>query len=445
MYLGYSLILTIVFLASLPWLAIDALRSQKYTTGLRQRLGKLPAITFDGRPLIWLHCVSIGETEAARPLVRALLDEFPSHRVVISTTSVTGQRIARNAFGRDVAAIFYFPIDWAWNIRRVLRALQPAAVLIMETELWPHLLRECHRSAIPVALANGRISSTSFRRYRLIRPFISSVLNDLTIALMQSEADAKRLNQLGFPAEQIRITGNLKFDSAATDSNNELTRSLRERFALDGKVPLLVAASTHDPEEKLIVEAFKKLKFAARLVIAPRKPERFDSVAHLLRTSQLIWVRRTEAASKRDNHCDVILLDTIGELRAVYQLSDVAFVGGSIAQHGGHNVIEPAAAGACVITGPHTENFDTIMKVFLDDNALIQMRIASADAIAEQLAGIFRTLVTDEDLRRQFAGRATLVCMKNRGATTRSIRELVNVIPQALRHTDAVGKQRPLS
>src|SRR5260370_3749998 len=158
MYLLYSLLLTVGFLALLPWFAIDAFRTRKYITGLSQRLGRLPAIALDDRPLIWLHCVSVGETEAARPLVRALLHNFPSYRLVVSTTTVTGQRIAKDAFGRDATAIFYFPIDWGWTVRRVLRTLQPAAVLIMETELCPHLLRECHRHAVPIPSINVLIS-----------------------------------------------------------------------------------------------------------------------------------------------------------------------------------------------------------------------------------------------------------------------------------------------
>src|SRR4030088_2512660 len=225
MYLLYSLLLTVGFVVMLPWFAVDALSSRKYITGLRQRLGNLPKILPDDRPLIWLHCVSVGETEAARPLVRALLERFPYYRLVISTTTVTGQRIARDAFGSDAAAVIYFPIDWAWTVGRVLRTLRPAAVLIMETELWPHLLRECHRRAIPVALINGRISITSFRRYKLIRPFIRQLLNHLAIALMQSEQDATRIRELGMPGDKVLMPGNLKFDSAESSIDDLATEN----------------------------------------------------------------------------------------------------------------------------------------------------------------------------------------------------------------------------
>src|SRR5882672_11473667 len=278
MYLLYSLLLTVGFLALLPWFAIDAFRTRKYITGLGQRLGNLPAITGDGRRIIWLHCVSVGETEAARPLVRALLDKYPSYRLVISTTTVTGQRIARDAFGRDAAAVFYFPIDWAWTVRRVLRALQPSAVLIMETELWPHLFRECYRRAIPVALINGRISVKSFGRYQMIRPFIRGVLNNLSIALMQSEQDAARIRELGIAGERVLTPGNLKFDSAESSIDGNATANLSERFGFDRSARLIVAASTHAPEELVLIEAFKQLGISqpdcqARLLIAPRHPE----------------------------------------------------------------------------------------------------------------------------------------------------------------------------
>src|SRR5712671_143375 len=298
MYLLYSLLLTVGFLALLPWFAIDAFRTRKYITGLGQRLGNLPAITGDGRRVIWLHCVSVGETEAARPLVRALLDKYPSYRLVISTTTVTGQRIARDAFGRDAAAVFYFPIDWAWTVRRVLRTVRPAAVLIMETELWPHLFRECRRRAIPVALINGRISITSFRRYRMICPFIRGVLNNLSIALMQSEQDAGRIRELGMPPDRVLMPGNLKFDSAESPIDDIATENLRRRFGFDQTTCLIVAASTHAPEEQIVIDAFKQLKnsqthFQARLLIAPRHPERFGEVASFLQASGLTWSLRS--------------------------------------------------------------------------------------------------------------------------------------------------------
>ena len=433
MYLLYSLLLTVGFLALLPRFAIDAFRTRKYITGLSQRLGKLPALPSDNRPLIWLHCVSVGETEAARPLIRALLDRFPSYRLAISTTTVTGQRIAREAFGRDAALVFYFPIDWAWTVRRVLRALQPSAVLIMETELWPHLLRECRRRTIPVALINGRISVTSFGRYKLIGPFIRGVLNNLSIALMQSAQDASRIRELGMPNERILMPGNLKFDSAESSFDGSATASLRDRFGFDMSARLIVAASTHVPEEAVIVKAFKQIRngqpgYQARLLIAPRHPERFDEVASLLQASGLTWSRRSASAQAADRSCEVVLLDTIGELRAAYPLADVAFVGGSIAPHGGHNVLEPGARGVCVVTGAHTHNFAAITKALLDEDAMVQLAEVSAAAAPAELAHTLNALLSNDTRRREIGQRALVVCERNRGATAQTLHIIAKLL-----------------
>jgi 3-deoxy-D-manno-octulosonic-acid transferase len=433
MYLLYSLLLTVGFLALLPWFAIDAFRTRKYITGLGQRLGKLPEIAHAERPLIWLHCVSVGETEAARPLVRALLDRFPSHRLVISTTTVTGQKIAKEAFGREAAAVFYFPIDWAWTVRRVLRTLQPAVVLIMETELWPHLLRECRRRAIPVALINGRISIKSFGRYKKIRPFIRGVLGHFSIALMQSEQDASRIVELGMPAERILMPGNLKFDSAESSIDESITANLRERFGFGQGALLIVAASTHDPEEQVVIDAFKQIKnsqprYQTRLLIAPRHPERFGEVASLLQASGLTWSRRSEATQAADRLSEVVLLDTIGELRAIYPLADIAFVGGSIAEHGGHNVLEPAARGVCVVTGAHTHNFAAITRAMLREEAIVQLPKIPASEASVELGKTLHELLSNDSMRRDIGHRASVVCNRNRGATEQTLQTIASLL-----------------
>jgi 3-deoxy-D-manno-octulosonic-acid transferase len=432
MYFVYSLLLTIGVIALMPRFLIGALRHRKYVTGLSERLGRVPAIETNGRPVVWLHCVSVGETEAARPLVKALRNRFPSHALIVSTTTLTGQAFARKAFADQVAAIFYFPIDWAWTVRRVLSALNPSAVMIMETELWPRLFHECRRREIPVALVNGRISEKSFRGYSIPGRFIRRVVNDLTMALMQSEPDAERLHRLGFPNDRIYVSGNLKFDSAEMKGTEELTSYLGDRFGLDGSARLIVAASTHEPEERVICEALLSLVSSpdarVRLVIAPRHPERFDDVAALLRGSGQTWARRSDLAKESDKDCEVILLDSIGELRAVYPLADIVFVGGSITPHGGHNMLEPAAAGACVVIGPHTQNFAVITRALLDDLALVQLPDLPLEETAQHLASVFRELLSDDQLRRQLAENARAVCEQNRGATERTIEMLADIL-----------------
>src|SRR5687767_12421520 len=218
MYMAYSLLLTLGLLVLIPHFLFKALAHGKYVAGLRQRLGTVSPT--NGRQVIWLHCVSVGETQAARPLVQQLKQQFPHHALVVSTITLTGQKLAREVFRKQAESVFYFPFDWRWSVRRALKTINPAAVLIMETELWPNFLRECKEREIPVALVNGRISRQSFRRYTLIKFFLKRVLSGLSIAVMQSEADAVRLEALGMPSEKLFNAGNLKFDAEA---GNELT------------------------------------------------------------------------------------------------------------------------------------------------------------------------------------------------------------------------------
>jgi 3-deoxy-D-manno-octulosonic-acid transferase len=432
MYLLYSLLLTVGFVALLPKFILDALTSRKYVTGLRQRLGDLPAISPSDHPVIWLHCVSVGEAQAARPLVDALLKKFPSHQIVVSTTTVTGQAVAQKSFGQKTSAVFYFPIDWAWVIRRVLQRLRPAAVLIMETELWPNLLRECGGRSIPVALVNGRISGKSFHRYEMIKPMMRRMLNHLTLALMQSEQDAARVRKLGLNDDRIRVPGNLKFDCVESAEDDHFTTELQARFGLNGRPPLIVGASTHGPEESILLGAFKQIRsdrpeIPARLLIAPRHPERFNEVASILAASGLSWCRRSAEQSPLDTSCEVILLDSIGELRAAYSIAAIAFVGGSITPHGGHNVLEPAGKGVCVVTGPNTQNFAAITRALLEKDALVQMPPVSVAEAPGKLAETLINLLADEPRRRSIGERALAVRNQNRGATDRTVADLATL------------------
>ncbi len=446
MYFLYSFLLTLGVVALLPRFIVDAFRHGKYVTGLRERLGGLPAVETGGRPVVWLHCVSVGETQAARPLARAILERFPSHALVVSTTTATGQRVAREAFRDDAAAVIYFPFDWAWTVRRSLRKVNPAAVLIMETELWPNFLRECRRRAVPAAVVNGRLSEKSFRRYRLVRRFTKRIVNDLALALMQTDADAERMRGLGLAPDHVFVSGNVKFDGGDNDGDGrQLTEELRARFRFDGAWPLVAAASTHAPEERIILDAFKQLRATpgdgqVRLLIAPRHPERFSEVAALLDASGLRWSRRSAAPSPADADCDVLLLDSIGELRAVYSLAEIVFVGGSIAPNGGHNILEPAAAGVCTVTGAHTFNFKAVVEAFLEAGALVQLPALSEGEAPDALMNVLRELLADDGRRRILGRQARAVLEQNRGATARTVELLAKLFaapsdPAALAQT----------
>ncbi|MCA1628846.1 MAG: 3-deoxy-D-manno-octulosonic acid transferase, partial [Acidobacteria bacterium] len=433
MLLLYSLLLTLGIIALLPAFLWDALRHGKYVEGLRERAGGVGKIDPGGRPVVWLHCVSVGETQAARPLARALAGRFPSHALVVSTTTLTGQRVAREAFRGLAASVFYFPFDWAWSVRRALDAVNPSVVILMETELWFRFLAECGARGVRVALVNGRLSERSFSRYKLLRGFVRRALGTLSLAVMQTEADAARLRELGVAPERVRVSGNVKFDADDAETPQPLTAQLRARFALDASRPLVVAASTHAPEESLIVEAFKRLRAALphtnpRLLVAPRHPERFAEVAALLDSSGLSWSRRTAEASPRDATCDAILLDTVGELRAAYPLAEVVFVGGSVAPTGGHNVLEPAAAARCAVTGAHTFNFAEIVRDFVAHDALVQLPALPDAETPAALARVFKDLLNDDERRRRLGDNALALVKRNRGATGRTVDFLSPII-----------------
>lgn len=425
MYFIYSVLLGLAFLVLLPRFFLDSFRHGKYVAGLRERLGGLTPIENDGRPVIWIHCVSVGEAQAARPLVHLLKQRFPNYAIAISTITLTGQNLASQIFKDDAEKVFYFPFDWSWVARRTLKAINPAVVLLMETELWPGFLRECKARQIPVAIINGRLSEQSFRRYRWIKRFMSRVLSSISLAIMQSDPDAERIKNLGMEADKTFVSGNLKFDVGTMPANDSLSTEFRKRFKLTGDAPLILAASTHAPEEVIILNTLRQViswsGSKPRLMIAPRHPERFSEVADLLRTSGLRWTRRTEPADPSDGHADVILLDSIGELQSAYSLASIVFVGGSIANTGGHNVLEPAAAGAAVITGPNTFNFKLVVEKFVDAGAIIQLHPMSDSAAIIELGNLISELLAEPDRRQDLGDRARQVVAQNRGATERTL------------------------
>ncbi len=428
MFILYSFLLTVGFILMSP---VFLLKREKYASGFWQRLGFLPDFTPDERRVVWLHCVSVGETNAARPLVKELKKQFPAHRLIISTTTRTGQDLARNIFKDQAETVFYFPFDFKFSVRRALRHFKPAVVLLMETELWFNFLREANKSGAKTIVVNGRLSEKSFKNYSYIKNFIRRVLNYLDLALMQGNADAKRLMTLGAHPGKVKVTGNIKFDQSFETSG--LTEVFRERFAITEDAPLILAASTHAPEEKWILEAFKLLwknspEKLPRLLIVPRHPERFAEVAEIIEKTGFEWVRRSESASEKDKTAEIILLDSIGELRAAYPLAEIVFVGGSLIPHGGQSILEPAVAEKAIITGFYTMNFTAAVKEFLDKNALIQLPETNKETIAEDLARDLAELLKDAGKRAEISKNALEVMQKNRGATAKTIENLKQIL-----------------
>jgi len=422
MYLGYSLLLSLGLLVLIPHFLFQALAHGKYVAGLRQRLGWVPPT--NAKPIIWLHCVSVGETQAARPLAQRLKQQFPHHALVVSTITLTGQKLAQDVFRNVAESVFYFPFDWRWSARRALRRINPAAVLIMETELWPNFLRECKAREIPVALVNGRISRQSYRRYMLVRFFLKRVLSCLSLAVMQSETDAQRLQALGMADEKLFNAGNLKFDVEIGSELINKTSEIQERFGLQSGVPLILAASTHAPEEEIVLASLKQLrtKQPVRLMLAPRHPERFNEVASLIASSGLSWARQTTAPAPSDSSATIILLDTIGELPATYSLATVVFVGGSIVDKGGHNVLEPAAVRSAVVTGAHTHNFHAIVDLMEEAGAIVQLPPAEGAAATEELTLALTKLLGDPRERVELGRRAQQLVTNNQGAAARTMK-----------------------
>lgn len=422
MYFLYSVLFTLGFLLLLPRFIYDAVTKGKYAAGFRQRLGSLPDFDAQGRKVVWLHCVSVGEVNAARPLVSEIKRRFPDISLLVSTTTRTGQELARNAFAATAQLVFYFPFDWKFTVRRALSHISPSVVLLTETELWFNFIREADRRGIRTCLVNGRISERSFANYIKIRGLMKRVLGHLSLALMQTNADAQRLMLLGANGSRVKVTGNLKFDGAA-EPNAELTCELRDRFAVNGKRPMIVAASTHSPEEKWLLDAFAALRAKlpdARLMLVPRHPERFGDVAELIRRSGFSFSRRS-LQSGTDAGADIILLDTIGELTAVYPLADLVFVGGSLIPHGGQSMVEPAGAARAIVTGPHTRNFSAAVDTFLEADALVQLPPLSEGEVTGALAAAFERLLADRHRRDRLGENALRVVKESGGAVGRTL------------------------
>ena len=423
----YSLLLTIAMLLMSP---LFLLRREKYASGFRERLGNYPEFKLDGEKVIWLHCVSVGETNAARPLIDELIEQFPLRRIVVSTTTRTGQELAKNIFRDKVDAVFYFPFDWKFSVCRALRTFKPSLILLMETEIWPRLIIEAKRSGIKIAIVNGRLSQRSLDRYSFVRPIVSRVLRSVDLALIQNAKDAERMEALGMDGGKTVVTGNLKFDLSSSSDELELIERLKERFKLDGSRPLIVAASTHEREERWIVESLKdRLTHEARLLIAPRHPERFQAVSEFLKSSGHRFVRRSDEPSDRDRSADIILLDSIGELRAVFPLAEIVFVGGSLVPHGGQSILEPASAGVAIVTGYYTQNFNDAVQLFASDDALIQLPESDdEDAIVAMLSATFDELLHDSRKRQDLGSKASALMKANRGATAKTVTELKRLI-----------------
>ncbi len=423
MYFLYSAALAVAFVVASPWM----LSAAKRRAGLRDKLGGVPDTlrpTRAAESCIWVHAVSVGEVLAASRLIKSLGAET-RYRVVVSTTTLTGHRLARERF----AEVFYFPYDFEFAIRPYLRALRPELVILVESEFWPNFLRLARRSGARVAVVNARISDRSLPRYRALRVFWRRILRDVDLFVARSDEDGERLVSIGAEPARVHVGGNLKYD-ITSPPDLPIVHELRART--EG-IPVIIAGSTAGEESAIVVEAFRRVSQQyprALLILAPRHPERFDSAAMAVGSAGLPLWRRSQPHPAQPLAGGVLLLDSIGELSAMYALATVAFVGGSLVPRGGHNILEPAQHGVAILTGPHTENFRDIVEIFQREDAI---RIVDANGLAPELL----RLLGDDRERQELGRRAAALFQSQAGGTRRSLDQLVGLLPSATARASA--------
>ncbi|WP_280566652.1 lipid IV(A) 3-deoxy-D-manno-octulosonic acid transferase, partial [Chromohalobacter sp. 296-RDG] len=390
-------------------------REHALTNKRAERLG-LIADAADGPPTIWLHAASVGEVLAARPLIEALAERHADHRLVVTTMTATGAERVRALFPAERYALthYFLPLDFPGTARRFIARLRPRLAIIVETELWPNLLAACERQHVPVIVANARLSDKAFQGYRKVAPLLRGALGTVSWLAAKSSSDFERFTALGLPAERGEVVGSIKFDlpinAELRDDGERLHTQWGTRF-------VWVAGSTHAGEDEQVLDAHARLRERdphALLVLVPRHPQRFAAVAELCEARGERLARRSQGETP-SAETSILLGDTMGELMRFYAAADAAFVGGSLVPIGGHNLLEPAALGMPVLTGPHLENFQDIAETLREAKALCE--IDTAEALGEALA----TLADDPDQRRRLGAAGEAVVAANRGALEKTL------------------------
>jgi 3-deoxy-D-manno-octulosonic-acid transferase len=435
-YSLYSLLLFLTLIVSTPWWLVQMLRHGKYRTGWSERVGTVPDRLFNrvAENNIWIHAVSVGEVLAISRVVEELKQQLPGWRILVSTTTDTGQKLARERFGEN--NVFYLPLDLPRAVRAYLHAFRPKLLVLAESEFWPNLLHEGRRSGAAVAVVNARVSDRSLPGYLRFRDLMRRILQNVDLFLAQSSEDANRLVQIGAPADRVHVSGNLKFE-VKPPAKPAILEPFTAALPREDIGPVIVAGSTLDGEETMLMEMFRMVASrypGALLVLAPRHPERFTAVASLLATSGLRWQRRSEWDGARPIAGGVFLLDTIGELASLYEFADIAFVGGSLVPRGGHNVLEAAQFGTAILVGPYTENFRDIVEAFRKADAL---RVVTMQSL---IPTVLR-LLENYDERVALGQRAAEVVRSQQGATQETVEALLGLLQLAV--NTAASEARP--
>jgi len=417
MYLIYSLLYSLALVFSLPYWLMGMVRRDKYRAGLSERFGRVASrlkVPQRQRSALWIHAVSVGEVLAVAGLVERLRSDFPDRPIFVSTTTLTGQILARKRFGED--RVFYMPLDLPFAVNPYLKKIAPQMLILAETEFWPNVLRLAKQDGAQIVVVNARISDRSLPGYRRFRFLVRDVLGKIELFLAQTTVDRDRLISIGAAPNRILVGGNLKFDVKAP-AESALSRALEQSLAPEQRV--LVFGSTVEGEEPFLLSCFKRVFSElpqALVVLAPRHPERFDQVAELLREAGISFWRRSSWNSSPLGG-GVLLLDTIGELASIYSLADLAFVGGSLVPRGGHNILEPAQFGKPILIGPYYENFREIVRAFLKDDAV---RVVSPDQLTEVVLNLLRS----PDEATELGLRSRSVVERGRGSTERTLAAL---------------------
>jgi len=424
-YLLYDIIVWLTAILLVPCYLVRGLLQGKVRRGIRERLGffaRTRFLSFAGKQVFWIHAVSVGETRAAMPLIKALRKAHPQAILLLSNVTETGHAIASEI--KEIDATIFFPLDASWVVKRVLRRINPAQVLIVETELWPNFIRYCHQLQIPIQLVNGRISDRSFPRYMRVKPLLQPLLQQLSGFCMQSPIDADRIAKLGAPAQRITITGNLKFDMESTLAPEMSSLHLRQEFCLCADTPVVVAGSTHRGEEEQVIDVYQRLLRRYPdliLILVPRHPERCKSVGELLTEKNLPWRLRSQQSGchgQQINAGGVLLVDTMGEMLSFYAVAQIVFVGGSLVSIGGHNILEAALVKKAVLYGPYMHNFREIATLIEQAQGLGRV------ADTEELFSALELLLADPQRCKQMGQKGWELLQKNVGASQKTLREI---------------------
>ena len=440
MYFFYRLFSAAAMIFLAPYYLLRGWRRGGSAQAFRERLGAMSAeisaqasqAAASGANAIWIHAVSVGEVLAAKPMVDGLRTRFPNRPIFVSTTTETGQRLARERLA-NADGVFYFPLDWVVPVRRALGGIRPSAVIVMETEIWPNFLREARRNGVPVIFANARISPKSFARFKrwefLVGPFFAETLQDATLFLPQSDEDASRLAAMGASTQKIETIGNLKYDAEPPELS-AFASWLEQQIRQQERWPVIVAGSIVAGEEDAVIAAYDMVQRQWRhtlLILAPRKPDRFESAAKLSAEGGWKVLRRSQLnlSLPLDEEVDILVLDSIGELAALYSFADVTFVGGSLVASGGHNILEPAWFSRPPVFGTSMENFQDMADQFLNGRAGVQV------ASAQGLGKTWIQLIENSALREAMGKSALTIAERNRGTAQRSLDRIAPLIENA--------------